>query len=47
MAFNSHTWPLTAVILFGSPVVAEGGDDFTNNLFSDLAPYVMTASPGW
>ena len=30
----------TSIFLMGSVVAAGGGEDFTNNLFSDLAPYV-------
>jgi hypothetical protein len=35
---------LAGASLVGS-VAADAGDDFSNNLFSDLAPYVMQTVP--
>jgi hypothetical protein len=41
MALAAILWAALAVIL-GAPqgVAADSGDDFSNNLFSDIAPYV-------
>ena len=36
---------LLLALLVAGCVAADTGDDFSNNLFSDLAPYVLPSTP--
>ena len=43
MAFTANLKFLLAIFFTAGVAAADGGDDFSNNLFSDLAPYVLSS----